>query len=111
MGEIFHYINGRFDYHQRVYKISNFKNVNGLFVLSFMREHFKKHALTYTVKATVDSLRLPTIQTFLIQYPSLEEQTKIGKYFQELDRNIESEKQKLKQYQTMKRAMLQRMFV
>ena len=46
-----------------------------------------------------------------IYLPEEKEQTKIGNYFQELDRNIESEKQKLEQYQTMKRAMLQRMFV
>src|ERR1700758_4146286 len=24
-GKVFHYINGRFDYHQRVYRISNFR--------------------------------------------------------------------------------------
>ena len=32
IGEIFHYINGRFDCHQRVYKISNFIDVNGKFI-------------------------------------------------------------------------------
>ena len=46
-----------------------------------------------------------------ILFPTLEEQTKIGDFFQKLDQNIESEKKKLERYQTMKRAMLQRMFV
>ena len=46
-----------------------------------------------------------------IKYPSFEEQEKIGNFFQKLDQNIGSEKKKLEQYQTMKRAMLQRMFV
>lgn len=43
--------------------------------------------------------------------PLLEEQIIIGNYIQKLDQNIESEKKKLEQYQTMKRAILQRMFV
>ena len=43
--------------------------------------------------------------------PLLEEQIMIGNYIQKLDQNIEAEKKKLEQYQTMKRAMLQRMFV
>ncbi|HGK7334514.1 TPA: restriction endonuclease subunit S, partial [Streptococcus suis] len=57
LGEIFHYVEGKFDYHQRVYKISDFKYCNALFILQIMRWNFKKHALKYTVKATVDSLR------------------------------------------------------
>lgn len=57
------------------------------------------------------NLSLEQVRSLQILSPSLEEQTKIGNYFQELDRNIESEKKKLEQYQTMKRAMLQRMFV
>lgn len=51
------------------------------------------------------------VQPFRTLLPLLEEQTQIGNFFQKLDQNIEFEKEKLKQYQTMKRAMLQRMFV
>ncbi|RRN48025.1 restriction endonuclease subunit S, partial [Streptococcus suis] len=32
LGEIFHYVEGKFDYHQRVYKISDFKYCNALFI-------------------------------------------------------------------------------
>lgn len=46
-----------------------------------------------------------------ILLPKLEEQTQIGNFFQKLDQNTDAEKKKLEQYQTMKRAMLQRMFV
>ncbi|HFR3663817.1 TPA: restriction endonuclease subunit S, partial [Streptococcus suis] len=45
LGEIFHYVEGKFDYHQRVYKISDFKYCNALFILQIMRWNFKKHAL------------------------------------------------------------------
>ena len=74
IGEVYHYINGKFDYHQRVYKISNFINISCKYLYYYLQKNFKKHALTYTVKATVDSLRLPIIKDFLIKIPCLEEQ-------------------------------------
>ena len=83
LGEIYHYIDGKFDYHQRVYKISNFSDSNtfGKFILFELNKNFKKHALKYTVKATVDSLRLPTLKKYQILVPGYYEQVKIGEYF------------------------------
>ena len=60
IGSIFHYINGKFDAHQRVYVIRDFYNVIGKFVFFALKQNFGKHAMENTVKATVDSLRLPT---------------------------------------------------
>ena len=28
VGKVFHYVNGKFDYHQRVYNLHNFKNID-----------------------------------------------------------------------------------
>ena len=40
-GKVFHYINGKFDYHQRVYKISNFTNrLNGYFFYKYFSNNF-----------------------------------------------------------------------
>lgn len=111
LGEIFHYINGKFDYHQRVYKISDFIGVNGLYVLNFMKFRFKQHALKFTVKATVDSLRLPMITEFKISYPSLPEQQLIGAFFQALDEKIQLEDAAIEQAERMKKASLQMLFV
>lgn len=48
----------------------------------------------------------------MVFYPkSIEEQTQIGNFFEILDQRIEAETEKLNHYQTLKRAMLQRMFV
>ncbi|MBJ6746271.1 restriction endonuclease subunit S [Streptococcus sp. 121] len=88
LGEIFHYINGKFAYHQRVYKISDFTNSYAQFVLQYMMKSFKKHAMQYTVKATVDSLRKPTIQDFIVPIPSILEQQSIGTFFSTLDHLI-----------------------
>ena len=85
LGEIFHYVNGKFDYHQRVYKISDFNGVTAKFVMYSMMRDFKKHALQNTAKATVDSIRLPTLTEFQFSLPKPEEQKKIGQYFSQID--------------------------
>ena len=46
VGKVFHYIIGKFDYHQRVYKISDFKKYNGrfffrIFSSKFLQRSFK----------------------------------------------------------------------
>ena len=46
-----------------------------------------------------------------LMLPTLEEQTKIGEFFQSLDARIEVETKKLNHYESLKKAMLQRMFV
>ena len=111
LGEIFHYANGKFDVHQRVYKISNFTDVNAKFVLQQMKKDFKQHAMRNTVKATVDSLRLPTIQSFNILVPSLPEQTAIGSFFQDLDKAIAKQEGKVNQLKESKQTLLRKMFI
>ena len=111
LGEIFHYANGKFDVHQRVYKISNFTDVNAKFVLQQMKKDFKQHAMRNTVKATVDSLRLPTIQSFNILVPSLPEQTAIGSFFQNLDNAITKQEEKINQLKESKQTLLKKMFI
>ena len=80
IGSIFHYINGRFDVHQRVYAITQFlPNVSGMFVYLYMAMNFGAHAMQNSVKATVDSLRLPTFLEFeLVVPPTMREQTAIA---------------------------------
>ena len=111
LGEIFHYVNGKFDVHQRVYKISNFTDVNAKFVLQQMKKDFKQHAMRNTVKATVDSLRLPTIQSFTVFVPSLPEQEAIGSFFQDLDKAIAKQEEKVNQLKERKQTLLRKMFI
>jgi len=111
LGEIFHYANGKFDVHQRVYKISNFTDVNAKFVLQQMKKDFKQHAMRNTVKATVDSLRLPTIQSFTVFVPTLPEQEAIGSFFQDLDKAIAKQEEKVNQLKESKQTLLRKMFI
>lgn len=113
LGEIYHYINGKFDYHQRVYKISEFNDsdTDGKFVFYNLKTHFKRHALKYTVKATVDSLRLPMLNEYGLYKPTLEEQQKIGNFFKQLDETIVIQEQELEVLIQTKKAFLQKMFI
>ena len=77
VGKVFHYVNGKFDYHQRVYKFSNFRGVMGRFFFYFFKEMLRFEVLQGTAKSTVDSLRLPMLQNFPVVVLPLSEQRAI----------------------------------
>jgi type I restriction enzyme, S subunit len=109
IGSIFHYINGKFEVHQRVYKISNFTSeADGRFVYYYMRQFFGRHAMENSVKATVDSLRLPTFQSFSMSIPTdLVEQEAIVKVLDDVVSEIEVLEQRLLKARAVKTGMMQ----
>jgi type I restriction enzyme S subunit len=109
IGSIFHYINGKFEVHQRVYKISDFQpEILGFYIYLQMKYSFGKHAMTNTVKATVDSLRLPTFEVFLVPIPpTIEEQKTIAQILSDMDLEIESLEVKKEKYQQIKQGVMQ----
>jgi type I restriction enzyme, S subunit len=109
IGKIFHYINGKFDFHQRVYKISDFKEgFNGKYIYRYMSEYFGRHAMENSVKATVDSLRLPTFQVFEIPFPpTYKEQENIATILSDMDAEINALETKLEKYRKVKLGMMQ----
>lgn len=111
IGEIFHYINGKFDYHQRVYKISNFNpSIIAMYVYYFMKFYFKEYALAQSVKATVESLRLPTFENFIVRYPNnVQEQKAIATVLSNMDKEIESLEGKKAKYEQIKQGMMQQL--
>lgn len=111
IGSIFHYINGKFDFHQRVYKISDFKeNYSGKYIYRYISEYFGNHAMQNSVKATVDSLRLPTFQVFEIPFPpTFEEQIRIATILSDMDAEIAALETKLVKYRNIKLGMMQQL--
>ncbi len=69
VGKVYHYVDGKFDFHQRVYKFSDFDHVIGKLLFYYLSVNFYNVAILGTAKSTVDSLRLPLIQDFSICYP------------------------------------------
>lgn len=109
IGSIFHYIFGKFDVHQRVYAITQFAgNVSGKFIYYYMKTYFGRHAMENSVKATVDSLRLPTFQDFAVKIPSsVEEQIEIASILSEMEQELEVLEERLQKTQKIKQSMMQ----
>lgn len=106
VGKVFHYINGKFDYHQRVYKISDFsENTYGRYVYEYFRVNFIREVTKYTAKTSVDSVKMK------IPYPVLDEQIKIADVLKNIDLKIEKEQEKLDSLNEYKKGLLQQMFV
>ena len=111
IGKIFHYVHGKFDYHQRVYKVSDFpSDICTKYVYYYMTQFFGDYALNQTAKATVDSLRLPTFQEFEISIPdSWNEQFAIANILTTMDNEIVSLETELQKYKALKQGMMQKL--
>jgi type I restriction enzyme, S subunit len=110
VGEIIHYINGKFDYHQRVYKLSDFKGLDGRFLYYYLQEFFKREVNKNAVRATVDSLRLPIFKGMrVIAPPSLEEQRRIAQILNNLDDIIFKHEQQLIAARSTKTFLMQQL--
>lgn len=110
IGSIFHYIDGKFEVHQRVYKISDFAtDASGRFIYHFMRQYFGAHAMENSVKATVDSLRLPTFKNFDLKLPSLDEQQAIVDALDAAEAELTSFQGHLGKARAIKQGMMQQL--
>lgn len=101
-------MNGKFDFHQRVYKISDFKDMAyPKFIFYVMSKSFDAHASRNTVKATVDSLRLPTFKTFEFDLPSPGEQRAIAAVLSDMDAEIAALERRRDKSRAIKQGMMQ----
>ena len=79
IGKVFHYVDGKFDLHQRCYKMTNFSDLTGKYFYYYFSTMFYDRAMKMTAKATVDSVRLEMISNMVIKYPKdVKEQTCIS---------------------------------
>ena len=84
-GKVFQYINGKFDAHQRVYVMSQFKDVLGKYFYYWFSKNFFAEVAKYTAKSSVDSVRRQMIAGMVIPLPSIEEQQKIVGILSDID--------------------------
>ncbi|WP_322875960.1 restriction endonuclease subunit S [Mycoplasmopsis felis] len=112
IGKIFHYVNGKFDLHQRCYLIYEFQNIWPKYFYYYFSQNFYKRAILMSYTATVNSIRMNTITDMDIMFPKeLIEQQKIGDFFCKIDTLINLYQSKLKKLKKIKEALLQKMFV
>lgn len=109
-GKVFHYANGKFDYHQRVYNFHNFKKVIGRFFYYYITNNFRYIIEEGGAKNTVDSVRLYMIQNFLITVPPKEEQREIVFYLDkkcsEIDNVISAQQKRIALLQELKQSVI-----
>ena len=85
-GKVFHYINGRFDLHQRVYRIADFSDqLNGRYFFYQFSTNFYDRIMSMTAKSSVDSVRLDVIADMQIPLPPLPEQRAIAEALSDVD--------------------------
>ena len=112
IGKVFHYVNGKFDLHQRCYKMTDFKDIWGKYFFYYFSTKFYDRAMKMTAKATVDSVRLEMISEMDIKKPpQISEQKQIAEFFANLDNLITLHQRELEKLQNIKKSMLEKMFV
>jgi|APSaa5957512535_1039671.scaffolds.fasta_scaffold02460_4 type I restriction enzyme, S subunit len=110
IGKVFHYINAKFDFHQRVYMISDFDNqLDGYFFYLFFTKNFLKRVMTMTAKSTVDSIRMDMIAKMFVFLPEIKEQIAIGKIIHDMDSEIKELETKKEKYIMIKNGMMQKL--
>ena len=79
IGEIFHYVNGKYALHQRAYRIHIEDNYDiTKFLYYYMAQNFKKFIYQKAVNATVKSIRKPMIEKFVVPIPPCQYSVKLS---------------------------------
>ena len=110
-GKIFHYINGKFDYHQRVYLMHDFSknNIDGFYFYLFFSNNFYNRIMAMTAKSSVDSVRRDMIAEMYIILPPKPEQTAIATALSDTDALLAELEKLLAKKQAIKTATMQQL--
>ena len=111
-GKVFHYVNGKYDLHQRVYRMYDFsEEISAKYFYYYFSNHFYDRVMAMTAKTSVDSVRYEMIADMDIALPKLKEQLTISNYFDRLDNLITLHQRELEKLKNIKKACLEKMFV
>ena len=109
-GKVFHYVNGKYNLHQRVYRMYDFKDISAKYFYYYFSQNFYKRVMSMTAKTSVDSVRMEMIADMDIVFPSMKEQEKIINLFSNLDNIITLHQRKLDKLKQLKQGYLQQLF-
>lgn len=111
IGEIFHFVSGKYALHQRAYRIHpTTEKLSTKFLYYYMFANFKKFIMQRAVSATVTSIRKPMIEKFEVPLPPLEIQNEIVRIldkFTSLEAELDAELDaRRKQYEYYRDSLL-----
>ena len=109
-GKIFHYINGKFDFHQRVYMVSNFgERLAGYFFYLHFSSNFYDRVMQMTAKSSVDSVRREMIADMRMPVPPKSEQRAIATALSDMDALLAKIDQLIAKKRDLKQAAMQQL--
>ena len=109
-GKVFHYIDGKFDVHQRVYRISEFsKSLDGRYFYYQFSTRFHERIMSMTAKSSVDSVRMEMIAGMSIPLPSVDEQHAIATALSDVDALLEELDRLIAKKRDLKKATMQQL--
>ena len=79
-GRVFHHAFGKYAVHQRVYRLSSFKDINTHYLFHYISNLFCKVMDMGSAQSTVPSVRLPMLLNFIVCMPPLIEQNVIASF-------------------------------
>jgi len=111
VGKNFHYINGKFDFHQRVYCIYDFASIALCkFIYYYFSEQFHQRVMQLSAKNSVDSVRMSMISEMPIGLPDIAEQQKIADCLSSIDDLIAEQAKKIEELKNHKKGLMQGLF-
>jgi type I restriction enzyme S subunit len=111
-GKVFHYINGPFDCHQRVYRITDFSSeLDGYYFYLYFSSHFYDRIMSMTAKSSVDSVRMEMIADMQIPLPPLPEQRAIAQALSDVDDLIQSLERLIAKKRDLKQAAMRQLLM
>lgn len=109
-GRVFHYVNGKYGCHQRVYSIQHIHGVSRRVLYYYLKEFFYIMIETANSKSTVDSVRLDMLKDFPICIAPEKEQQEIATYLDEkcaaIDSLIASKEALITELETYKKSLI-----
>lgn len=98
VGDIFHYINGKYGLHQRTYRVHPISNlIIGKYIYYYLFANFKNYINQKSYKSTAASIRKPMLTEFPVSIPSLEEQARIVEILDTFTSSIDNLKEQIAQ--------------
>ncbi|MGV0995835.1 restriction endonuclease subunit S [Empedobacter falsenii] len=111
VGKNFHYINGKFDFHQRVYSLRKFKNgYIGKYIYYLFSDRFYDRVTRLSAKNSVDSVRMDMISGMQVYFPLSTEQTKISSFLSLIDERIQTQIKIIEELKLLKNTLGKKIF-
>lgn len=89
-GKVFHYAEGQYGIHQRVYLLHEISNViDPKFLFFYIKTIFSREVERGTAQSTVPSIRMPMLTRFSVCLPPKQEQIEISNYCKSIEEKLE----------------------